>query len=76
MMPLVTEIRADTDSFDLGLRRVWQWRGLLRELLVRNILIRYRVPLVGALWAVAQPMALRAGFSLVLHHTVRPGPLP
>ncbi|MES2682306.1 MAG: ABC transporter permease [Pseudomonadota bacterium] len=69
-MPIaVTVIRPPQGRFHLGLRAAWQRRGLLRELLARDIRLKYRIGIFGVLWALLQPLALLAAFSLMLGHT-------
>jgi lipopolysaccharide transport system permease protein len=55
---------------DLG--RVWEYRDLVYFLARRDIAVRYRQTLIGAAWAVAQPLAFAAVFSLFVTLIGRP----
>jgi lipopolysaccharide transport system permease protein len=50
--------------FDLNLRGLWQYRELLYFFVWRDIKIRYKQTVVGAAWAVFQPLMTMAVFSL------------
>ena len=64
--------RTSTDEIVLGApqvgsalvawRDVWQAREIVRAFAVRSLRIRYRQAVLGALWAVAQPLALLVPF--------------
>ena len=47
------------------LRELWAYRELLYFLVLRDIKVRYRQTFLGGLWAVIQPLALAAAFTLV-----------
>ena len=49
-----------------SLREVWEYRDLLAMLVRRDISVRYKQTAVGALWAVLQPVAMAAVFSVFL----------
>lgn len=44
---------------------IWTYRELLYFLVLRDIKVRYRQTIFGGLWAVVQPLALAATFTLV-----------
>jgi lipopolysaccharide transport system permease protein len=46
-------------------RELWAYRELLYFLVLRDIKVRYRQTILGAIWAVIQPLALAAAFWLV-----------
>jgi lipopolysaccharide transport system permease protein len=46
-------------------RELWTYRELLYFLVLRDLKVRYRQTILGALWAVIQPFALAAAFWLV-----------
>ena len=48
----------------LNLREVWRYRDLLRILTVRDIKVRYKQTVLGAAWAVLQPLLTMLIFSL------------
>lgn len=49
----------------LDLRETWMYRDLARVLAARDIKIRYKQTVLGALWAVLQPIITMVVFSLV-----------
>ncbi len=49
----------------LGLRQVWEYRELLYFLVWRDVKVRYKQTVVGALWIVLQPVASMVVFSLL-----------
>jgi len=52
--------------FDLGLRELWHHRELVYFFVWRDIKLRYKQTVIGAAWAVIQPLVLMVAFSLVL----------
>ena len=48
----------------LNLKEVWRYRDLLRILTVRDIKVRYKQTVLGATWAVLQPLLTMLIFSL------------
>lgn len=52
-------------------RDVWQRRGLVAHLAMRDVRVRYRQTLVGAAWAVLQPIGMAAVFSVFLGYLAR-----
>lgn len=46
-------------------KELWAYRELLLFLVLRDIKVRYRQTILGALWAVLQPLALAVAFWLV-----------
>jgi lipopolysaccharide transport system permease protein len=57
-------IEASRKWTGLGLREVWKYRELLVFLTWRDIQLRYRQTLLGAAWAVIQPLFLMLVFTL------------
>jgi lipopolysaccharide transport system permease protein len=49
----------------LGLRSLWEYRELLWFLALRDIKVRYKQTVLGASWAVLQPVATAVVFTLV-----------
>ena len=49
----------------LNLRDLWQYRELIYFLIWRDIKVRYKQTLLGATWAILQPLLTAAIFSLV-----------
>src|SRR5438034_10649908 len=50
----------------LNLRELWRYRELLYFLTWRDIKVRYKQTLLGALWAILQPLATMLVFVLFL----------
>lgn len=48
----------------LDLRELWHYRELIYFLTVRNIKVRYKQTAIGVVWAVLQPLAMMAVFTL------------
>jgi lipopolysaccharide transport system permease protein len=59
-------------SLDLG--EVWKCRGLIGQLTLRNIRVRYKQTVLGVLWAIIQPVLTMAVFLYVIPRSA--GPLP
>ena len=59
--------------FSEALAELWRYRGLLRLWALREIRARYKQSVLGAAWALLQPLALAAMFSLVFARLL---PLP
>jgi lipopolysaccharide transport system permease protein len=60
----VTVIRPIKGWAPVNLREVWEYRDLLRLLAWRDITVRYKQTVLGAAWAVLQPLLTMAVFSL------------
>jgi len=60
----VTRIRPPRAWVDLGLRELWTHRELLYFLTWRDIKVRYKQTVLGAAWAVIQPVCTMIVFSL------------
>lgn len=61
----VTEIRPTSGWVSLRLGELWQYRELLYFFVWRDVKVRYKQTVFGALWAIIQPLALMAIFTLV-----------
>jgi lipopolysaccharide transport system permease protein len=48
----------------LGLKGLWEYRELLYFLTLRDVKVRYRQTIIGALWAVLQPVLMMLVFGL------------
>lgn len=68
--PLVT-VEATKSWAPLDLRSLWAHRELMYFLVWRDLKVRYRQTLIGASWAVLQPLAMVIAFSLVLGLLIR-----
>lgn len=60
----VTRIRPSRGWRALGLRELWEYRELLWFLVWRDVKVRYKQTLLGAGWAILQPVATMVVFSL------------
>jgi lipopolysaccharide transport system permease protein len=60
-----------TGSLGLGLRELWEYRELVWFLVWRDLTLRYRQTLLGAAWAILQPLATTVVFSLVFGRLAR-----
>jgi lipopolysaccharide transport system permease protein len=59
-------IRPHHGWVSLNLRELWSYRELLYFMVWRDLKVRYRQTLFGALWAVIQPFMLMLAFTLYL----------
>jgi lipopolysaccharide transport system permease protein len=73
--PLVGAIREPTvviqpnkGLFHLDLQAVWQFRELLYFLIWRDIKVRYKQTVIGAGWAIFQPLMTMAIFTVIFAH--------
>ena len=60
-----------TGSLGLGLRELWEYRELVGFLVWRDLTLRYRQTVLGAAWAILQPLATTIVFSLVFGRLAR-----
>ncbi|MBX7221902.1 MAG: ABC transporter permease [Blastocatellia bacterium] len=60
----VTRIQASRGWVSLKLAEVWEFRELLYFLIWRDVKVRYKQTLVGAGWAIIQPVFTMAVFSI------------
>src|SRR5215467_10312952 len=58
-------IESSQGFFNLALRAVWQYRELLYFLVWRDVKVRYKQTVIGASWAVVQPLATMVAFSAI-----------
>lgn len=61
--PPTREISSQPDALTSSLE-LWAFRGLLWRLTTREVKVRYAQSVLGVAWAIAQPLALMAAFSL------------
>ena len=54
--------------FRIGLRSLWEYRELLYFLVWRDLKVRYKQTVIGVGWAVVQPLAAMAIFTVVFGH--------
>jgi lipopolysaccharide transport system permease protein len=62
--PLVTYIRASRGWSGIDLRELWRYRELIYFLVWRDVKVRYKQSLLGALWAILQPFLTMVVFSI------------
>jgi lipopolysaccharide transport system permease protein len=63
--PLRTELLPADGWQALGLRELWQYRELLFTLAQRDIKVRYKQTILGAAWAVIQPVTQMVVFTIL-----------
>jgi lipopolysaccharide transport system permease protein len=68
---IVTDIRPDRGWLDLDLGAVWRFRELLQVLVMRDLQVLYKQALLGAGWAVLQPLFAVLIFSIIFGFIVR-----
>jgi len=61
----VTRITASKGWQVLDLRELWAYRGLVIVLTLRDIKVRYRQTVLGAAWAIIQPLTIMLIFSVI-----------
>ncbi len=61
----VVELRLTRGWVALGLRDVWEYRELLAFLALRDITVRYKQTVLGAGWAILQPVATAVVFTVI-----------
>ena len=64
--PAVIQLRPNKGWVGLNVRELWSYRELLYFFVWRDIKVRYRQTVFGALWAIIQPFMLMVVFSLFL----------
>ncbi len=68
---MVTEIRPDRGWLDLDLGAVWRFRELLGVLVMRDLQVLYKQALLGAGWAILQPVFAVIIFSIIFGFIVK-----
>lgn len=63
-VPATLVIRARTGWASIGLREIWEYRELMYFLVWRDIKVRYKQTVLGAAWAIIQPLATMVVFSI------------
>jgi lipopolysaccharide transport system permease protein len=66
-----TIIQANTSLFDLDLRALWQSRELLYFLAWRDVKVRYKQTVLGAAWAIINPVLTMLIFTVVFGRFAR-----
>ena len=65
--PPVTRIRPSSGWVPLDLGALWAYRELLGFLAWRDVKVRYKQTVLGALWAILQPFAAMVIFTIFFH---------
>ncbi|HMR63231.1 MAG TPA: ABC transporter permease [Anaerolineae bacterium] len=71
-LSLITRIRYLTVSTLGHLLELWQYRELIRNLVVRDLKVRYRNSVLGILWSLFNPLLMMLVFTLVFTVMTRP----
>src|SRR3972149_764723 len=58
------QIESSKGWFDINLAEIWEYRELMFFFVWRDIKVRYKQTVIGAAWAILQPLATMAVFSL------------
>lgn len=69
----ITIIRPSRGWVHLGLRELWGYRELLYFFVWRDVKVRYKQTLLGALWAVLQPLATMVVFTIFFGRMAKVG---
>src|SRR5215813_13372712 len=65
--PVVTTVIEPASGWvPLKLRELWEYREVLYYLIWRDIKVKYRQTLIGATWAIVQPLMTMVVFSVFL----------
>jgi lipopolysaccharide transport system permease protein len=59
-------IKPKSGRFDLGFREIWDYRELLYFLAWKDVKVKYKQTVVGAAWAVVQPLFTMVVFTFLL----------
>lgn len=62
-LPVKTVIRPESGWRIIDLAELWRYRDLLRMLALRDLKVRYKQTLVGAAWAILQPLLMMLIFA-------------
>ena len=68
---LPTRIRPDRGLAQLDWRELWEYRELLFILVWRDVKVRYKQTLLGAAWAILQPLGAMLVFTFFLGKLAR-----
>src|SRR5688500_7315415 len=76
--PCSVLIRPPSKWQPINFRELWQYRELLFFLIWRDVQVRYKQTLLGAAWAVLQPLTVMVVFTLFFHRMagISSGDLP
>jgi len=66
--PFEIRIRPRSGLGAIDVREVWQYRDMIRMMVVRDFTTRYRQTVLGPLWLVFQPLMISGVFTLVFSY--------
>jgi lipopolysaccharide transport system permease protein len=66
---IIIEPRGKLSGFQF--RELWNYRELLRFLIVRDIKVRYKQTVLGGLWAILQPFMNMIVFTIFFGHLAK-----
>ncbi|MDO9558563.1 MAG: ABC transporter permease [Syntrophales bacterium] len=69
MQQIIIEPKGKLGGFQF--RELWQYRELLRFLIVRDIKVRYKQTVLGGLWAILQPFMSMVVFTIFFGHLAK-----
>jgi|SRR6185503_18022396 len=69
--PAITIIQPEHGWVPLRLREFWEFRDVLYFLVWKDIKVRYRQTLIGAAWAIIQPLTTMVVFAFFFGHLVK-----
>lgn len=70
LTPVIT-IKPSKPWSPLNLRNLWAYRELLYFLIWRDIKVRYKQTVIGALWAIIQPLSMMIIFTIFFSKLIR-----
>jgi lipopolysaccharide transport system permease protein len=62
-----TIIRGESSGFQWNFKELWQYRDLLKLLIRRDFLTKYRQTILGPLWFLIQPLLVVGVFAIIFH---------
>lgn len=65
--PTPVIIRSEEPFFQIQFKEIWKYRDLLKLLVRRDFLTKYRQTVLGPLWFLIQPMLVVGVFSIIFH---------
>jgi lipopolysaccharide transport system permease protein len=69
--PTWSSIRPQTGWHVVDLREVWAYRDLLLTLTLKDVKVRYKQTVIGAAWAVFQPLIMMMIFTIIFGRLAR-----
>ena len=66
-----TSTIASSSASATGFARYWQYRDLVRNLVIKDLKVRYQGATLGFLWSLGNPLALILLYDFVFTHVFR-----